>query len=318
MCATRASGMLDFLIRPISRDEFFSSYWEKKPLHVPREEPDYYKEIVTPAGLDELISSGHLRIPALQLAKNGYYLPPETYTTNVRSGGEQFSGVVQLDRVNALYRGGATLSLPAVQRTLAPLENFTTALEQELDHAVQANAYLTAAGTSGFKPHYDTHDIFVMQIGGQKHWKIYEPPIALPYRTQIFNPQTYVLPKKPVAEVTLSAGDLLYLPRGFVHTTETSEHFSSHVTLAVTVYTWIDLAIEYLQGARALPEFRKALPCGFTTSDDQLAESTFKLMEALRHKSDDKAFVSRFLAQARGRRPKASVRFQSDIGSAGD
>lgn len=305
----------DQLIHPVPREEFFSHYWEKNPLYVPRADQTYYAPLITPGDLDDLISSGQLRYPALQLAKEGYYLPPEAYTATVRSGGEQFTGVVLLDRVNAQYRAGATVSLPAVQRASSKLGAFTTSLEQDLEHAVQANAYLTAAGTPGFKPHYDTHDIFVMQIGGRKRWKIYRPPIELPYRTQIFNPQTYVPPKTPVADIMLNRGDLLYLPRGYVHTTGTSaDSYSVHITLAVTVYTWIDLAIEYLQGARAMPEFRKALPCGFSRNqtDAQLARTVLDLLDGLARNAQDKAFVRRFLAQAEARRTKPGEAFRSD------
>ena len=35
--------------------------------------------------------------------------------------------------------------------------------------------YLTPAGTQGFAPHYDDIEVFVIQLEGKKHWRLYKP-----------------------------------------------------------------------------------------------------------------------------------------------
>ena len=47
-------------------------------------------------------------------------------------------------------------------------------------------------------------------------------------------------PGEPVLDVTLQAGDTLYLPRGWLHEAKTSETDSLHLTVGVNVYTWMD------------------------------------------------------------------------------
>ena len=47
-------------------------------------------------------------------------------------------------------------------------------------------------------------------------------------------------PGEPVLDVTLQAGDTLYLPRGWLHEAKTSETNSLHLTMGVNVYTWMD------------------------------------------------------------------------------
>jgi hypothetical protein len=47
-------------------------------------------------------------------------------------------------------------------------------------------------------------------------------------------------PGEPVLDVTLQAGDTLYLPRGWLHEAKTSETDSLHLTMGVNVYTWMD------------------------------------------------------------------------------
>jgi ribosomal protein L16 Arg81 hydroxylase len=102
----------------------------------------------------------------------------------------------------------------------------------------------------------------VLQIAGSKHWRIYEPPVPLPHRSQPFDPRSWA-PSAPPFELDLAPGDLLYLPRGFVHTTATADSTSVHVTLGVTVYTWIELLTEWAQLSKHIPSFRRALPPGF-------------------------------------------------------
>ena len=111
--------------------------------------------------------------------------------------------------------------LPALQRTWAPLRQLCAALEDEFSHPVHANAYLTPGDSPGFTPHYDTHEVFVLQIAGTKRWRVFQPPQPLPHRSQPFTPIGYALPA-PLLELELKPGDLLYLPRGYVHAANTS------------------------------------------------------------------------------------------------
>ena len=114
------------------------------------------------------------------------------------------------------------------------------------------------------RPHYDVHDVFVFQISGSKHWKIYSPIFDPPHASQPFRPQMFTQ-SAPLLELDIEPGDLLYLPRGFVHTTNTTDHASAHVTLGVTVYTWMELLAIWLQSSKNDVAFRRALPPGFAS-----------------------------------------------------
>ena len=52
-----------------------------------------------------------------------------------------------------------------------------------------------------------------------------------------------------IAEILLSPGDLLYVPRGFVHQAAAADELSLHVTVALHPVMWIDVALEAIKQA---------------------------------------------------------------------
>jgi Cupin superfamily protein len=316
---TSASQPMGFdlaaLIAPCWTEDFFREYWGQKPLHVSRGKADYFKPLLTKDDLETIIASTDMRYPAIQLARNGGYFPAEAYTRNVKHGGEFFNGEPDLARVQAEYRTGATVVLPALHRTWVPLKETCAALETEFCHAAHANAYLTPGDSTGFTPHYDTHDVFVAQIAGYKHWRIFEPPLRMPHRSQPFTPAGYALPA-PCLELDLNPGDVLYLPRGYVHAASTSKSHSAHVTIGMTVYTWVELMSELAASSVHLASFRAALPPGFARREDlkpMLREGLIERLEQLRQTGDYDRLIETFLQKVRSGRPHSGGSFEADV-----
>ena len=75
----------------------------------------------------------------------------------------------------AEFAAGATIVLQGLHRMWPPLVDFTRQLVEELGHPAQVNAYVTPPSSQGFSPHYDTHDVFVLQVSGEKRWVIHAP-----------------------------------------------------------------------------------------------------------------------------------------------
>jgi len=302
------------LIAPLGFDKFVREYWERKPLHLSRGEAHYYDRVLTNADLESIISSADLRYPAIQLARNGSYLPAEAYTKNIRHGTESFDGVADLQQIQSEYRSGATVVLPALQRTWPPLRQLCAALEDDFSHPVHANAYLTPGDSPGFTPHYDTHEVFVLQIAGTKRWRVFQPPQPLPHRSQPFTPVGYALPQ-PLLELELKPGDLLYLPRGFVHAAHTSHGHSAHVTVGITVYTWVELIAELASAAKEVAPLRAALPPGFATREElkgTLRQNLIQCLDLLRDNSDAERVIEGFLQKVKSLRVRPPEAFNAD------
>ncbi|HXZ01295.1 MAG TPA: cupin domain-containing protein [Stellaceae bacterium] len=303
------------LLAPVRLETFFEQHWENKPLHIRRSEGSFYENLLTDRDIEAAIASGGLRYPAIQLAKDGGFFPAEAFTKNIRSGDDVFTGVPNLERIRTEYQSGATISLPAFHRAWQPLGALAAAIEDDFDHPVHTNVYLTPGNAAGFRPHYDTHEVFVLQIAGHKHWRIHEPSVPLPHRSQPFDPRHWSS-SAPLLEVDLAPGDLLYLPRGFVHATATSDSFSAHVTLGITVYTWVELLADWIQSSKNWLSLRRALPPGFAGQKgvmQSLRNQLPGLIAELQRMTDYEGLLDGFSHRVRSARVGARADFHADV-----
>jgi hypothetical protein len=246
-------------VDPHPVDEFLGRFWESAPVLVRRGEPSRFDDLLSEADVERIVCSGGLRYPAFRLVKAGARLEPPDYTVDVPWRPSAFTHTAAADRVLAEFEGGATIVLQGLHLHWPPLTTFCRELGAELGQPVQANAYYTPRGSQGLAVHHDTHDVFVLQAGGEKRWLVYEPVLELPLRDQRYSPELGA-PGEPVLDATLSAGDTLYLPRGWLHEALTSATDSLHVTVGVNVITTFDAVRAALDECAADLEFRRAVP----------------------------------------------------------
>jgi hypothetical protein len=190
--------------------------------------------------------------------REGAPLDPREYTRDVRWR-PPLTGTADVDRVLAEWEAGATIVLQALHVNRLPVATFCRDLERTLGHPVQANAYYTPRGSQGFAVHHDTHDVFVLQVAGEKRWFLYEPVLELPLKRQRYS-QALGTSGEATHELTLRAGDTLYLPRGWLHEALTSDADSLHLTVGVNVYTWLDALHAALDDCAADVELRRSVP----------------------------------------------------------
>jgi hypothetical protein len=138
---------------------------------------------------------------------------------------------------------------------------FCRSLESSLGHPSQCNAYYTPRAAQGLPVHHDTHDVFSLQVSGEKRWLVYAPAWELPLKDQRYK-DAMGGPGEPVLDVTLAPGDALYLPRGWLHKAMTSEMDSLHLTIGVNVYTWLDAFRAALDSCASDVEFRRSAESG--------------------------------------------------------
>ncbi|WP_407670418.1 JmjC domain-containing protein [Neisseria brasiliensis] len=114
-------------------------------------------------------------------------------------------------------KDGATLVYNRINN-----EPFSDDITKQVARFAQAHTvvsgYLAFGGDPSYKNHWDTRDVFAVQLVGKKHWSLSAPNFEMPLYMQ----QSKDLPHIPEPETTdmevvLEAGDILYIPRGWWH-----------------------------------------------------------------------------------------------------
>lgn len=134
------------------------------------------------------------------------------------------------------FKEGYSIRMLCPQKFFTHLLEPLSFLENEFSSVSGVNLYLTPTNSQGFAPHYDDVDAFILQIEGRKKWKVYAPPSdteCLPRFSS--NDFTETELRDPTFETVLSPGDILYLPRGFIHQASCADDTSHslHLTLSI-------------------------------------------------------------------------------------
>lgn len=265
---------LRWLLHPVTPEEFFRDYWEAKPLVINRCRADYFQSLLSIEEIDHVITTLNLRFPEIKLVNAEREVTHDQYTLS--------HDRVDVAELYRLFHDGATIILNQQHSRVASLAAFCRAMEQDFSFPFQTNIYLTPGNAKGFKPHYDAHDVLILQVAGSKHWNIYQTLIELPLNGQEFDSALHQ-PGETTMEFDLQAGDTAFIPRGAMHDAQSNDEISLHITVGVMSYTWTDLLLEMFSAVSLNdPAFRKTLPVGFAHPKFDRAEARQLFRQLLR------------------------------------
>ena len=297
----------------VPAERFADEHWGASPLLTRAAElPGGFADLFSADAVDELVARRAVRTPFVRMANEGTVLSPDRYTAPGGFGAE-IADQLSSDRVLEEYANGSTLVLQALHRTWAPLSDFTRQLVADLGHPCQVNAYVTPAASRGFDPHYDVHDVFVIQVHGEKRWTIHPPVHPDPLGNEPWTDHRAAVAREATGEAAIEAtfrpGDVLYLPRGWIHSATAQGGTSIHLTIGVAALTRFDIVEQVMARAAEQGELRRSLPMGIdVSSEDELrtivAETVADLIAGLQ---DDDTAAAR-IADRLGRRLHDSTR----------
>jgi bifunctional lysine-specific demethylase and histidyl-hydroxylase NO66 len=225
------SGRIKALNMLTDRPGDFGAGWPKQPL-VHHGDRTRARELLSFDTLDTLITESGILAAQARIAKEGNF---------AQNGGASRPGV-PLDAVTDLnhLREGSTLLLSGVQGYRAPVRELCRELTAELAHTTLANCYLTPPGSQGFAYHWDGHSVFMIQTEGSKALELYRPIVDEPATPRSLRPTEVAamrdegrLASSPDIKVELCAGDVLWVPVGWIHNGYTTEDWSLHVTIGL-------------------------------------------------------------------------------------
>jgi len=285
--------MIDF---GLTREHFRTALFEKEP-HLFRNA--LREPLVSWSDLDELLMVVPPTAPFLRLFHHGV-VPEAHFTTDTVVMGQ---GRRRLDksRFYELMRNGATLVINRVEDYSVAAKRLCVEIGRFTGAEATGNAYVSFRGDGTFGKHWDTHDVFAIQLIGRKRWAIYPPTFPLPLTYQTHDMSGHACPAQPALELTLEQGDMLYLPRGWWHHVVPLDEGSLHLSVGIyppTLYDYIVwTSARYLQQE---VDVRRAL------SREDYRQKVDEALERLRRVLLDERTVAEFTTHRIGNLPLSS------------
>jgi len=228
---------LSWLLEPLPVETFLHEVWAKNHHHVTRDSPCYFDALLPgPSVVDDMLAAFRLEPAAVRMSRGTDKKGPDSYRLA--------DGSLDLDGIRDDFAAGYTIVLDGVEQYLRTVRTLVRSLEVTLNFPVQVNAYITPPQSRGLIPHYDDHDVLILQIQGSKTWHLYVGADRPPREIQRDKDKAVDFESLPAPiELCLQAGDLLYVPRGRVHAARTDSDPSVHLTVGIHAPTVLMLAI---------------------------------------------------------------------------
>lgn len=176
-----------------------------------------------------------------------------------------------VDAITKALNQGATLRIFGVSRFEPNCGAQLHLLRKVLNREAFVNLYLTPPHRPGLNLHYDLEDSLVIQVKGEKIWRLYQGNgPAFPRELSVGPPSVR---GEPSQIIHMRAGDVLFVPSGLIHTVETQSSSSQHVTFGVHVSrqaTMLSALLDEFAGSQ--DELRRPIRSGEQVSREQLAE----------------------------------------------
>ena len=185
-----------------SVEDFLAQYWQKKPLLI----KDAFVDLQSPITADELAGLAceeHVN-SRLVLAKN----------TDSKQNWQVEFGPFDESRFNQLPETDWSLLVSDIERHCPETQSLINCFRFIPDWRIDdlMISYAPTGGSVG--PHTDAYDVFLLQLSGQRLWKISEH-----FNKELLNNCDLAILKTfdTEQEWLLNAGDMLYLPPNIAH-----------------------------------------------------------------------------------------------------
>lgn len=277
------SEFFTWLISPLSLDEFSNEIWEQKPYVISRKNREYCKKLFNGGDFDVLLEFSRFSPTEIRVVVNGKQRLFTEYT--------KADGRVDIGAVSLFYLEKHSIIIHSLENFNSSIAEFTQSLRQFFSARVLINAYLTPRGSQALEAHFDSHDVFIVQIEGSKNWRLYNSATNCPLDGTIqpnFSRDELPEPRK----ITLEKGDVMYIPRGWVHDAEASEESSLHLTIGIHPTQWVDFMSKAMVALSLTHQpFRRSLPLGFLRNQlalDDLQNGLIQLADVLKKEGSAK------------------------------
>jgi hypothetical protein len=219
------------LLSPVSEKSFFEHFGSKSRLHVKSGDSRRAESILPWDTINRLLESDVVPPNKLMLVRANTVIPPLMYR------GRDEGNRIDPRALHSLLLQGVSIVIDDIDDYVPQLARLSDSIERRLAHRVWINSYISFGRGKAFKPHWDNHDVIVVQVHGSKRWRTFGVPDPPPTRRHRDGDP---VPTGIVWEGTMRAGDVLYLPRGEVHEAELETADSVHLTIGIKPRRGVD------------------------------------------------------------------------------
>ena len=256
---------LNQLLAPMPVEQFFAEYHDRLPLHL-KGEPGKFAAVFSWRQVNRLLDMTHAWTShSLQLVLDGKPIPAEQYC--IRATGRDANAQLMqpvTERVREWVAKGASIVMNDVDSLTPGLAAVSHAIESAGLGKAQANVYISWQSHKAFHAHYDTHDVWAVQVEGEKYWNIWEGRAEWPISHPLFRSQGQEHHEqakgKLRAKILMKPGDLLYLPRGWYHDALAEAPASVHVAYGAHAPNGMDVLTILMERVLYDVPFRQPLP----------------------------------------------------------
>lgn len=177
----------------------------------------------------------HVMEPMCSYARlhDGHALVPQSEYTQAHQHVGLHSHRFIKDALYRHLREGSTLIIDRMEIFSSVIKQHCDVISAFAGQPVVANGYAAFGERESFGHHWDTHDVFAVQLIGRKRWRVYPPSFALPMPEHTSKSHRHACPEQPVLDIYLEAGDVLYVPRGWWHCVTSVNEESFHLAIGV-------------------------------------------------------------------------------------
>ena len=212
------------LLAPVTENSFFEHFLLKSRLYVEARDSRRAESPLPWDAINRLLESDLLPPSRLKLVRANKVIPPMLYR-----GGDE-ANPINPRGLNSLLPQGVSIVIDGIEEYVPQLGRLSDSIERRLAQNVWINSYVSCGRGKAFKPHWDNHDVIVVQVHGGKRWRSFGVPSPPPTRRHRDDDP---VPATVEWEGTMRAGDVLYLPRGEVHEAELETADSVHLTIGI-------------------------------------------------------------------------------------
>lgn len=235
---------------------FLAEHFDRKPLLRRDCLGGRHAELLAFADLDRMLSTETIRPPYIGVFRDGETVHEHAYTRVAQVQGSLLSDTVDPVKVVRQLHAGATVTWNSLNHFRPNLRALAADLAARFAARIDIMAFLAPPTIQGFRPHADAVDLFVIQLAGTKHWRVWEP--TRPHRADAVEYHSADELGPPSLEMSMRPGDVLYMPYGTPHAVVAEDTVSLHISVMIRPRLWSDLLNRAVQQVlRADPEFSR-------------------------------------------------------------